>query len=145
MKRLLELSDNKYLTMTINNTTVFLENYKSEQEVKKMADGTFKERFAALLKARGLSQKEIAQKTSLTEGAVSHYLKGDREPKGAILLNIANALETSTDYLTGKTNEVKPAGADSEIEKAFQLVARNAQNMTAEDRERFLKILYGGK
>lgn len=110
-----------------------------------MADGIFKERFAALLKARGLSQKELAQKTSLTEGAVSHYLKGDREPKGAILLNIANALETSTDYLSGRTNEIKPAGADSEIEKAFQLVARNAQNMTAEDRERFLKILYGGK
>lgn len=145
MKRLLESSDNKHLTMTRNNTTVFLEDYKSEQEVKKMADGIFKERFAALLKARGLSQKELAQKTSLTEGAVSHYLKGDREPKGAILLNIANALETSTDYLSGRTNEVKPAGADSEIEKAFQLVARNAQNMTAEDRERFLKILYGGK
>ena len=110
-----------------------------------MEYGTFKERFAALLQARGLSQKELAQKTNLTESAVSHYLKGDREPRGAILLNIANALGTSTDYLSGKTDEVKPAGADSEIQKAFNLVARNAPNMSAEDRERFIRILYGGK
>lgn len=110
-----------------------------------MAEGVFRERFSALLEARGLSQKELAQKTNLTESAVSHYMKGDREPKGAILLNIANALETSTDYLSGRTDEVKPAEADSEIEKAIQLVARNAPNMTAEEKERFIRILYGGK
>ena len=81
----------------------------------------------------------------MTEGAVSHYLKGDREPKGAILLSIANALETSTEYLSGKTDEVKPSGADSEIEQAFRLVARNAPNMSAEDRDRFVRILYGGR
>lgn len=110
-----------------------------------MADGVFKERFAALIRERGLSQKELAQKTNLTESAISHYLKGDREPKGAILLNIANTLGTSTDYLNGKTDEIKPAEADSEIEKAFKLVARNAPNMSAEDRERFIRILYGGE
>lgn len=110
-----------------------------------MTEGVFKERFAALIKERGLSQKELAQKTNLTEGAVSHYLKGDREPKGAILLSIANALETSTEYLSGKTDEVKPLGADSEIEQAFRLVARNAPNMSAEDRDRFVRILYKGR
>ena len=110
-----------------------------------MADGVFKERFAALIQERGMTQKELAQKTNLTEGAISHYLKGDREPKGAILLGIANALETSTDYLRGLTDEVKPEGADDDLELAFRLVARNAPNMTAEDRERFVRILYGGK
>ena len=110
-----------------------------------MADGVYRERFAALIQARGLTQKELAQRTNLTEGAISHYLKGDREPKGAILLNIANALETSTDYLKGLTDEVKPAGADSEVAQAYQLVARNVQNMSLEDKERFVKILFGGR
>ena len=52
-----------------------------------------------------MSQKALADATNLSEGAVSHYLKGDRIPKGAILLNIANALGTTVDYLTGKSNE----------------------------------------
>ncbi|WP_406033730.1 helix-turn-helix domain-containing protein [Treponema saccharophilum] len=110
-----------------------------------MADGTLKNRLAALIKERGLSQKELAQKTNLTEGAISHYLKGDREPRGAILLNIANALDTSTDYLSGKTDEVKPEGADDEVQMVFQLVARNAPNMSAEDKERLARILFGGR
>ena len=108
-----------------------------------MADGAFRERFAALIQERGMTQKELAQKTNLTEGAISHYLKGDREPKGAILLNIANALGTSTDYLKGLTDEVRDA--DDELSLAYKILARNAPNMTAEDRERFVRILFGGK
>ena len=104
----------------------------------------FAERFGELLRLRNYSQKELAQKTNLTESAVSRYLSGERTPRGAILLNIANALGTSMDYLLGKTDEVKPAGADDEVENAFRRVARNAKNLTAEERERFIRILYGG-
>lgn len=111
-----------------------------------MADGVFRERFADLLRERDMTQREIAAATNLTEGAISHYLKGDREPKGAILLNIANALGTSTDYLSGKSDEVRPDGLDGEVEEAYRLVARNARNMTAEEKERFIRALYtGGK
>lgn len=107
-----------------------------------MTDGIFKERLATLLQERQMSQKELSRVTNLTESAVSHYLKGDREPKGAILLNVANALGTSTDYLTGKTEQVKPAGTDDEVQMAFRLIARNAKNMTAEDKAKFAKILF---
>ena len=110
-----------------------------------MADNIFMKRFAELIQLRGYSQKEIAQRTHLTESAVSRYLSGERVPKGAILLNIANTLGTSTEYLQGKTDEVKPADADNEVEKAMRIVARNAKNLTAEERERFIRILYEGE
>ena len=109
-----------------------------------MADDCFKMRFAALLQSKGMSQKEIAEKTNLTEGAISHYLKGDRVPRGAILLNIANALGTSTDYLKGKADDVRPAGADDEVKEVFRLVARNAASMSAEEKARLARILFGG-
>ncbi len=111
----------------------------------KMAEGIFKTRFAALIQTRGLTQRELADKTRLTEGAISHYLKGDREPKGAILLAIANALETTTDFLNGKSDVMTPSEVASELEQALKLIARNAAHMNAEDRDKFLKILYGGK
>jgi transcriptional regulator with XRE-family HTH domain len=110
-----------------------------------MGEGDFKNRFANLIRSRGLTQKELALKTNLTEGAISHYIKGDREPKGAILLSIANVLETTTDYLRGMTDEVKPAGAKDDLETALKLVARVAPNMSPEEKDRFLRILYGGK
>ena len=110
-----------------------------------MKGDIFSERFGELLRLRNYSQKELAQKTNLTESAVSRYLSGERTPRGAILLNIANALGTSMDYLLGKTDEVKPAGADDEVENAFRIVARNAKNLTAEERERFIRILYEGE
>jgi len=109
-----------------------------------MAEEVFKERFAELIQLRGYSQKEIAQRTHLTESAISHYLKGDRVPKGAILLNIANTLGTTTDYLQGKTDDSKPAGEQEELDRAFQIIARNAKDMSMEDRDRFIRILFKG-
>lgn len=108
-------------------------------------ESVFVARFSALLQERGYTQREFAQKTNLTEGAISHYLKGDREPKGAILLNIANTLGTSVDYLRGATDAVKPQEADSEVAEAITIIARNAVNISAEDKERLMRILFGVK
>lgn len=100
-------------------------------------------RVELLLSERGMSQKALAKATNLTEGAVSHYLKGDRVPKGAILLSIANALDTTVDYLSGKSNEMHSNNAAAEIEQAFTLIARNAKELTDEERTRFAKIIFG--
>lgn len=100
-------------------------------------------RVGLLLSERGMSQKALAEATNLTEGAVSHYLKGDRVPKGAILLNVANALGTTVDYLTGKSDEVHGYNAKAELEQAFTLIARNAKELTDEERTKFAKIIFG--
>lgn len=100
-------------------------------------------RVGLLLSERGMSQKALAQASNLTEGAVSHYLKGDRVPKGAILLNIANVLGTTVDYLSGKSDEVHGNSSKDEINQAFTLIARNAKELTDEERTRFAKIIFG--
>ena len=46
-----------------------------------------------LLKENGLSQKDLAEMTGLTQSAISHYIKGDRVPRGDNLFKIAEALE----------------------------------------------------
>ena len=96
-------------------------------------------RLKSLLEARGMSQKELALKAGITEAAVSHYLKGDRIPRGAILLNIANALGVSTDYLL---NMAEPANdSDEDIETSYRLLARNAKLLSMEQKAKFLTLL----
>ncbi len=99
-------------------------------------------RIEHLLSERKMSQKALAQAANLTEGAVSHYLKGDRRPKGAILLNIANVLGTTVDYLSGKSDDERKSNAEAELEQAFTLIARNAKELSAEDKARFARILF---
>lgn len=107
-----------------------------------MESTTVKDRIGELLSETGMSQKALADATNLSEGAVSHYLKGDRVPKGAILLNIANVLGTTVDYLTGKSNEAHKSSSEQELDQVFELIARNAKTLTDEERKRFAKILF---
>lgn len=64
----------------------------------------FSERLTMLMRNQGLSQKECAQKASITESAMSYYVKGVRTPSGEVLARIAKALDTTTDYLLGSTD-----------------------------------------
>ena len=63
-----------------------------------MARGTTNQ-IAKLLSEQNMTQKELAQLTGLTESTISHYMKGDRVPRGVNLVKIAKALGTTTDYL----------------------------------------------
>lgn len=53
-----------------------------------------------------MNQKELALKANITESSLSRYENDTRKPKSQALLQIADALEVSTDYLLGITNEM---------------------------------------
>lgn len=59
----------------------------------------------------GLSQSELAQQLHCTQAALSQYENGNREPGLQELVQIASALNTSTDYLLGLT-EIKSNNTD---------------------------------
>ena len=100
---------------------------------------SFSVRLEELLKARRMTQKELAEKAEVTEAAMSHYIKGDRVPRSAVMARIADALGTSTDYLMfGKESD-----SEAEINQAVRLIARNANQMSIEDKKRIVDILLG--
>lgn len=98
---------------------------------------TITNRISELLIERGYTQKQLAEKAELTESAVSHYVKGDRVPRGANLLKIARALDTTTDDLFGEDI----MNNDDEVQLIKSLVARNASKMTDEEKWEVLSIL----
>ncbi len=51
------------------------------------------------------SQTELAERSGLSQNAISNYERGTREAGSAALASIAHALGCSADYLLGLTND----------------------------------------
>lgn len=61
------------------------------------------ERIRFARRKRGFSQAELAHMLNCTQAALSQYERGIREPSLGDLGNIATSLNTTTDYLLGRT------------------------------------------
>lgn len=94
----------------------------------------FASRLSALLAQSGLTQKELAEKTGLTPAAVSRYVSGDRMPREIVVAKIAKSLGVQPGDLTGTS-------AEQEVDGAVQLIARNANNLSEDQREQLIKAV----
>lgn len=80
---------------------------------------------------RGLTQAQLAEKTGLPSTSISHFEnpEGTRKPSFDNLRRLANALEVTTDYLLGLSNDhVGMPVADNAL-------YRDVQNLTDADRD----------
>lgn len=66
------------------------------------------ERIRERRKAKGLTMKELGQKINLAESTIAGYESNYREPSASTLEKIAKVLDTSTDYLLGRTDNPMP-------------------------------------
>lgn len=66
-------------------------------------------RIKLLLTSKGITQKEFAHETGLTEAAISRYMQGNRLPSATGLIQIADATGVSPTWLLGY-------GSDDKIE-----------------------------
>ena len=61
----------------------------------------FAERLREALRLRDMKPSVLSYKTGISESALSHYLKGDYEPKAKKLMLLAEALRVSESWLSG--------------------------------------------
>lgn len=100
----------------------------------------------------GLSQKEFVSALGMGQSSVSGYESGKTQPPYDTLVKIAEVLNTTTDYLTGKSNNPEPVFTwhddDPQIETIVDLMrGLNAEGLTRLEeytnfllsRERYLK------
>lgn len=94
-----------------------------------------------------MNQNQLAEKAGITPAAISQIEKGNRVPSIPVLHRIANVLEVTLDYLTGKTD-------DSEVKELLQnegvmTFFRGYQSLDPDDQDtirknvEFLKSLAG--
>ena len=94
-------------------------------------------RIAEALKAKNMTQKELALRIGATEAVVSRYISGDRDPKPEMLANIATALHTTSDYLLGIETD------DFSQPRIKRMIARNASSMSDEEKRELIIALFG--
>lgn len=56
-------------------------------------------RIVALRSAKGLNQKQLAEKLNISPSAIGMYEQGRREPSLALIVELAKILSVSTDFL----------------------------------------------
>lgn len=88
----------------------------------------FTERLLKIRKKLDLSQDELAKISKLQPSAISHFEHGTRKPSFDNLKRLADALEVTTDYLLGRTD-------DPQVIIEGDQLYRNYQNLTAKERE----------
>lgn len=64
----------------------------------------FGDRLKEIRQKRGITQEALAKSVSISPSSISLYERGIREPNLNMLISIAKALDVSTDYLLGLTN-----------------------------------------
>lgn len=57
---------------------------------------------------KNMTQEELAKRAKISRSALANYESGIREPKGEILVRIAEALEVSIDWLLYRTDDSTP-------------------------------------
>lgn len=65
-------------------------------------------RIKVLREKKDFTQEELAERIQISRSALANYESGLREPKGDILKRFAKALDTTTDYLLGRTDDPYP-------------------------------------
>ena len=77
------------------------------------------ERIRTARNRKGMTQKQLAELSNITIAALSRYENGLRCPMSDILVNIARALNTTTDYLL--IGEKRPDQENS-YDKIIQII-----------------------
>ncbi len=65
-------------------------------------------RIRDLREDKELTQKQIGQLLNMSQTGYNQYETGKNDIPTKILIELANFYNTSTDYLLGLTNEIKP-------------------------------------
>lgn len=95
-------------------------------------------RINLILKEKGMSRKELSIKSGISEAAICRYINGSREPKTICLNAIAEALDVTIKDLIGTNGLVS-----DDLDNAIRLVARNAKEITTEQKKRIIDALLG--
>ena len=91
-------------------------------------------KLAALLRERGMSQKELAEAACLTPAAVSRYVNGERKPRALTVAALADVLGVKPSDIIGTSDE-------QEMDTVVSFIVRNIDKLTEAQRAELIAAL----
>lgn len=64
---------------------------------------------------RKLTQEGLAKKVNVTKGTISNYENGHSTPSNEMLKDLADILNTTTDFLLGRDDEISESNGDAKL------------------------------
>ncbi len=87
------------------------------------------------MKENNLSARQLSLKTGISEAAISKYLSGVRTPHIEIVGRLADALNTTSDYLLGIEK------TDSPYEKIANVIKENKKHLSNEEKMSLILLI----
>lgn len=105
-----------------------------------------KKNFLTALENKNLTQKELSEKTGISEVSISRYLNGKHRPTSEILILLADELDCTIDFLLGRTDkpnlEILEENLPNELTKAGIKAIKVFKGLKVEDlTEKDIKFL----
>ena len=95
-------------------------------------------------RALSLTMKKLASAIGVSEGAISHYETGRREPDPDTLVRIASVLGVTVDYLLGRDEAPVPVPAQEKNpanDPLTEQIMAKARTMNEEELRQLLRIM----
>ncbi len=105
---------------------------------------TIGERISYLRDILNIKQKFLAEQVGVTKATMSKYENNINIPNADILCKIADVLDTSTDFLVGRTSHIKSyqnSNTEFSIERLFKLILKLNHDNKLRIFERVLTLL----
>ena len=110
-------------------------------------------RILGLLEQKDLTQRELAKLLGVTEVSVSRYISGKHAPTADILSKMAEVLNTTTDYLLGRTindyaqqlakmQDIRKRQTTSPSPSPAESFIENYEKLSDDDKEKVIKELF---
>ena len=96
------------------------------------------EKVINLMNKKGITQKQLAQLSGVTESSISRYLHSDKQPRLDIIVNVAKALNVETNYFLDEEEK-----SDTAYNSISTAVARYGNELTPEEKNRLISLILG--
>lgn len=100
----------------------------------------WREKVINLMQEKGISQKQLAQLSGITESSISRYLHSAQRPRMDIIVNLAKALNVETVFLLDEDER----GEDAYTEIST-VIARKKKELSPEEKNRLIALLVGNE